>query len=44
MPTVTREYEAPDVAAKAAMQVESMEATTTDLVGEKMVLNMVCYG
>jgi NADH-quinone oxidoreductase subunit D len=40
MPTVTREYEAPDVAAKAAMQVESMEATTTDLVGEKMVLNM----
>jgi NADH-quinone oxidoreductase subunit D len=40
MPTVTREYEAPDVAAKAAMQAESMEATTTDLVGEKMVLNM----
>lgn len=40
MPTVTREYEAPDVAAKAAMQAESMEATTSDLVGEKMVLNM----
>ncbi len=40
MPTVTREYEAPDVAAKAAMQAESMEATTSDIVGEKMVLNM----
>ncbi len=40
MPTVTREYEAPDVAAKAAMQAESMEATTTDIVGEKLVINM----
>ncbi len=40
MPTITREYEAHDVAAKAALQAESMEATTTDLVGEKMVLNM----
>lgn len=40
MPTVTREYEAPDVAAKAAMQAESMEATSSDLVGEKMMLNM----
>lgn len=40
MPTVTREYEAPDVAAKAAMQVENMEATTSDIVGEKLVLNM----
>ncbi len=40
MPTITREYEAHDVAAKAALQAESMEVTTTDLVGEKMVLNM----
>jgi NADH-quinone oxidoreductase subunit D len=40
MPTVTREYEAPDVAAKAAMQAEGMDETTRDLVGEKLVLNM----
>lgn len=37
MPTVTRDYESPDTAAKAAMHLEE---TTTDLVGEKLVLNM----
>ncbi len=40
MPTVTREYEAPDAAAKAARHLEALEETTTDLVGEKLVLNM----
>ncbi len=40
MPTVTREYEAPDTAAKAARHLEAVEETTTDIVGEKLVLNM----
>ncbi|MCA1962730.1 MAG: NADH dehydrogenase (quinone) subunit D [Prosthecobacter sp.] len=40
MPTVTREYEALDVAAKAAMQAEGMDESTRDIVGEKLVLNM----
>lgn len=40
MPTVTREMQAPDTAAKAARQLESMEEVTTDIVGEKLVLNM----
>lgn len=40
MPTVTREYEAPDTAAKAARQLEAVDETTTDIVGEKLVLNM----
>ncbi len=40
MPTVTRDYEAPDTAAKAARQLEVLEETTTDIVGEKLVLNM----
>jgi len=40
MPTVTREYQAPDNATKAARRLESLEETTTDLVGEKLVLNM----
>ena len=40
MPTVTREYQAPDNATKAARQLESLEETTTDIVGEKLVLNM----
>jgi len=40
MPTVTREYEAPDAAAKTARYLESVEETTTDIVGEKLVLNM----
>jgi NADH-quinone oxidoreductase subunit D len=40
MPTVTRDYESPDTAAKTARHLESLEETTTDLVGEKLVLNM----
>ncbi len=40
MPTVTREYEAPDTAAKVARQLEAVEEVTTDVVGEKLVLNM----
>lgn len=40
MPTVTRDYEAPDTAAKVARQMESLDETTTDIVGEKLVLNM----
>ncbi|MDB6007502.1 MAG: nuoD [Prosthecobacter sp.] len=40
MPTVTREYEAPDTAAKAARQLEAVEEATTDIAGEKLVLNM----
>ncbi len=40
MPTVTREYETPDTAAKVARQLEGMEEATSDLVGEKLVLNM----
>ncbi len=40
MPTVTRDYESPDTAAQAARHLENMEETTTDLVGEKLVLNM----
>ncbi len=40
MPAVKREYETPDTAAKAARHLESLEETTTDLVGEKLVLNM----
>ncbi len=40
MPTVTREYEAPDTAAKAARHLEAVEETTQDIVGEKLVLNM----
>lgn len=40
MPTVTREYEAPDTAAKVARQLEVVEQATTDIVGEKLVLNM----
>jgi len=40
MPAVTREYETPDTAAKAAMHLDSLEETTSDIVGEKLVLNM----
>ena len=40
MPAVTREYETPDAAAKAAMHLENLEETTSDIVGEKLVLNM----
>lgn len=40
MPAVTRDYESPDTAAKAAMHLDSLEETTSDIVGEKLVLNM----
>jgi len=40
MPIVTREYETPDTAAKVAKHLENLEETTTDIVGEKLVLNM----
>ncbi|SKA84062.1 NADH-quinone oxidoreductase subunit D [Prosthecobacter debontii] len=40
MPAVTREYETPDTAAKAAMHLDGLEETTNDIVGEKLVLNM----
>lgn len=40
MPKVTRDYESPDTAAKTARHLENLEETTTDLVGEKLVLNM----
>jgi NADH-quinone oxidoreductase subunit D len=40
MPTVTREIEALDPATRAAIQLEAGEETTSDLVGEKLVLNM----
>ena len=40
MPTVTREIEALDPATRAALLLEASEETTTDLVGEKLVLNM----
>ncbi|MFZ4595319.1 MAG: NADH-quinone oxidoreductase subunit D, partial [Verrucomicrobiaceae bacterium] len=40
MPTVTREIEALDPAAKAALHLETGEETMTDLVGEKLTLNM----
>ena len=40
MPTVTREVEALDPATKAALQLEAGEETTSDIVGEKLVLNM----
>jgi NADH-quinone oxidoreductase subunit D len=40
MPTVTREFEAPDTVAKTARQLEAIEETTTDIVGEKLILNM----
>ncbi len=40
MSTVVREIESPDVAARAAQQVEEYQQTTEDLMGEKLVLNM----
>jgi NADH-quinone oxidoreductase subunit D len=40
MPVVSREYESPDTAAKAARQLEHLEETSSDIVGEKLVLNM----
>ena len=38
--SATTTYEAPDAAAKAAAAIEDYQAETTDLLGEKMVLNM----
>lgn len=38
--TATTTYEAPDPAARAAAAIEDYQAETTDLLGEKMVLNM----
>jgi NADH-quinone oxidoreductase subunit D len=40
MSQVVREIEAPDAATKTARQLEAYQETTTDLVGEKLVLNM----
>ena len=40
MPTVTREIEALDPASRAALQLETSEETTSDIVGEKLTLNM----
>ncbi|MDZ4288080.1 MAG: NADH dehydrogenase (quinone) subunit D [Prosthecobacter sp.] len=40
MSVVSREYETPDTAAKAARHLENLEETTTDIIGEKLVLNM----
>jgi NADH-quinone oxidoreductase subunit D len=40
MPTVTRDYESPDTAARAAAQLQAMEVTSQDVIGEKLVLNM----
>ncbi|MBK1833663.1 NADH dehydrogenase (quinone) subunit D [Roseibacillus ishigakijimensis] len=38
--SATTTYEAPDSAARAAAGIEDYQAETTDLLGEKMVLNM----
>ena len=38
--SATTTYEAPDAAAKAATAIEDYQAETSDLLGEKMVLNM----
>ena len=40
MPTVTRETEVLDPATRAALHLEAGEVTTSDLVGEKLILNM----
>jgi NADH-quinone oxidoreductase subunit D len=39
-PSATTTYEAPDAAAKAAQAATDYQASTSDLLGEKMVLNM----
>ena len=39
-PSATTTYEAPDAAAKAAQAASDYQAETSDLLGEKMVLNM----
>ncbi len=40
MANTIQEFEAPDPATKAAQQLEEYQQTTTDLLGEKLVLNM----
>ena len=40
MSKTVREIEAPDLAARAAQQVEEYQQTATDMIGEKLVLNM----
>ncbi len=40
MSTVVREIEAPDNAARASQQLETYQETTTDMIGEKLILNM----
>jgi NADH-quinone oxidoreductase subunit D len=40
MSQVVREIEAPDAAAKAVRQLEAYQEATTDMIGEKLVLNM----
>ena len=39
-PSATTTFEAPDAAAKASQAAADYQASTTDLLGEKMVLNM----
>jgi len=40
MSKTVREIEAPDMAARAAQQVEEYQQTATDMIGEKLVINM----
>ncbi len=40
MSTTVREIEAPDTAARAAAGLEEYQQATTDMIGEKLVLNM----
>jgi NADH-quinone oxidoreductase subunit D len=40
MATTVQELEAPDIAAKAAQQVQAHEDLVSDMIGEKLVLNM----
>ncbi|HLP30202.1 MAG TPA: hypothetical protein VK150_02495, partial [Geothrix sp.] len=40
MATTTTEFEAPDMAARAAAAGEAYQARTDDVIGEKMVLNI----
>lgn len=40
MSKTVREIEAPDMAARAALQVEEYQQTASDMIGEKLVLNM----
>jgi NADH-quinone oxidoreductase subunit D len=40
MSTTVREIEAPDTAARAAVSLEEYQQSTTDMIGEKLILNM----